>query len=101
MLEQPAIHTGGIGEAIAMGEYLRQCYPHDAIVSAVGEVVDDQGVRAYLPTFVEEASRIYRDHPDQRRSPMPTSAGALAISTPQRAISCRVNSPPVTWHGWR
>jgi aromatic-amino-acid transaminase len=65
MLEQPAIHTGGIGEAIAMGEYLRQCYPHDAIVSAVGEVVDDQGVRAYLPTFVEEAARIYREHPDQ------------------------------------
>ncbi|MGH8070296.1 MAG: pyridoxal phosphate-dependent aminotransferase [Candidatus Entotheonellia bacterium] len=65
MTEQPAIHTGGIGEAIAMGEYLRQRYPHDAIVSAVGEVVDDQGVRAYLPTFVEEVARIYREHPDQ------------------------------------
>jgi aromatic-amino-acid transaminase len=65
MAEQPAIHTGGIGEAIAMGEYLRQRYPHDAIVSAVGEVVDDEGVRAYLPTFVEEAARIYRDYPDQ------------------------------------
>jgi aromatic-amino-acid transaminase len=65
MLEQPAIQTGGIGEAIVMGEYLRQRYPHDAIVSAVGEVVDDQGVRAYLPTFVEEAARIYREHPDQ------------------------------------
>jgi aromatic-amino-acid transaminase len=65
MTEQPAIHTGGIGEAIAMGEYLRQRYPNDAIVSAVGEVVDDQGVRAYLPTFVGEAARIYRDHPDQ------------------------------------
>jgi aromatic-amino-acid transaminase len=65
MLEQPAMHTGGIGEAIAMGEYLRQRYPHDAIISAVGEVVDDRGVRAYLPTFVEEAARIYREHPDQ------------------------------------
>jgi aromatic-amino-acid transaminase len=65
MLEQPAIQTGGIGEAIAMGEYLRQRYPHDSIISAVGEVVDDQGVRAYLPTFVEEAARIYREHPDQ------------------------------------
>jgi aromatic-amino-acid transaminase len=65
MAEQPAIHTGGIGEAIAMGEYLRQRYPHDAIVSAVGEVVDDAGMRAYLPTFVGEASRIYRDYPDQ------------------------------------
>jgi aromatic-amino-acid transaminase len=65
MLEQPAIHTGGIGEAIAMGEYLRHRYPHDAIISAVGEVVDDQGVRAYLPTFVEEAARIYRELPDQ------------------------------------
>jgi aromatic-amino-acid transaminase len=65
MGEQPAIHTGGIGEAIALGEYLRQRYPHDAIVSAVGEVVGDEGVRAYLPTFVEEAVRIYRDHPDQ------------------------------------
>src|SRR5262245_32287291 len=65
MAEQPAIHTGGIGEAITMGEYLRQRYPDDAIVSAVGEVVDDQGVRAYLPTFVEEAARIYRDYPDQ------------------------------------
>jgi aromatic-amino-acid transaminase len=65
MLEQPAIQDGGIGEAIAMGEYLRQRYPHDAIISAVGEVVDDRGVRAYLPTFVEEAARIYREHPDQ------------------------------------
>jgi aromatic-amino-acid transaminase len=65
MAEQPVIHTGGIGEAIAMGEYLRQRYPNDAIVSAVGEVVDDRGVRAYLPTFVEEAARIYREHPDQ------------------------------------
>jgi aromatic-amino-acid transaminase len=65
MAEQPAIHTGGIGEAIVMGEYLRQQYPHNAIVSAVGEVVGDQGVRAYLPTFVEEAARIYRDYPDQ------------------------------------
>jgi aromatic-amino-acid transaminase len=61
----PAIHTGGIGEAIAMGEYLRQRYGDDAIVSAVGEVVDDRGVRAYLPTFTEEAARVYRDHPDQ------------------------------------
>jgi aromatic-amino-acid transaminase len=65
MAEQPVIHTGGIGEAIAMGEYLRQRYPNDAIVSAVGEVVDDHGVRAYLPTFVEESARIYRDFPDQ------------------------------------
>jgi aromatic-amino-acid transaminase len=65
MADRPTIHTGGIGEAIVMGEYLRQRYPHDAIVSAVGEVVDDQGVRAYLPTFVEEAARIYRDYPDQ------------------------------------
>jgi aromatic-amino-acid transaminase len=65
MVEQPAIHTGGIGEAIVMGEYLRQRDPNDAIVSAVGEVVDDQGVRAYLPTFVEEAARMYREHPDQ------------------------------------
>jgi aromatic-amino-acid transaminase len=65
MAEEPAIHTGGIGDAIVMGEYLRQRYPNDAIVSAVGEVVDDQGVRAYLPTFVEEAARIYRDSPDQ------------------------------------
>ena len=64
-MDAPSIHTGGIGEAITMGEYLRQRYPHDAIVSAVGEVVDDQGVRAYLPTFVEEAARIYREHPDQ------------------------------------
>jgi aromatic-amino-acid transaminase len=64
-MDAPAIHTGDIGEAIAMGEYLRQRYPDDVIVSAVGEVVDDQGVRAYLPTFVEEAARIYRDHPDQ------------------------------------
>jgi aromatic-amino-acid transaminase len=65
MTEQPVIHTGGIGEAIAMGEYLRQRHPNDAIVSAVGEVVDDRGVRAYLPTFVEEAARIYREHPAQ------------------------------------
>jgi aromatic-amino-acid transaminase len=64
-VEAPAIYTGGIGEAIIMGEYLREYYPNDAIVSAVGEVVDDQGVRAYLPTFVEEAARIYREHPDQ------------------------------------
>ncbi|HSF32033.1 MAG TPA: pyridoxal phosphate-dependent aminotransferase [Candidatus Tectomicrobia bacterium] len=65
MVEQPIIHTGGIGEAIAMGEYLRQQHSNDAIVSAVGEVVDDRGVRAYLPTFVEEAARIYREYPDQ------------------------------------
>jgi aromatic-amino-acid transaminase len=64
-VDAPAIHTGGIGEAITMGEYLRQRYPNDAIVSAVGEVVDDHGVRAYLATFVQEAARIYRDHPDQ------------------------------------
>jgi aromatic-amino-acid transaminase len=64
-MDVPAIHTGGIGEAIAMGEYLRQRYPNDAIVSAVGEVVDDRGVRTYLPTFIEEAARIYRDYPDQ------------------------------------
>ena len=64
-MDAPSICTGGIGEAITMGEYLRQEYPHDAIVSAVGEVVDDQGVRAYLPTFVEEAARIYREQPDQ------------------------------------
>ncbi len=64
-MDAPAIHTGGIGEAITMGEYLRQWYPNDAIVSAVGEVVDDRGVRAYLPTFVEEAARIYREQPDQ------------------------------------
>jgi aromatic-amino-acid transaminase len=64
-MDVPAIHTGGIGEAIVMGEYLRQQYGDDAIVSAVGEVVDDQGVRAYLPTFVEEAARIYREQPDQ------------------------------------
>ncbi|MBI3325224.1 MAG: pyridoxal phosphate-dependent aminotransferase [Nitrospinae bacterium] len=65
MADTPVIHTGGITEAIAMGEYLRQRCPSEAIVSAVGEVVDDHGVRAYLPTFVEEAARIYRDHPDQ------------------------------------
>ncbi len=65
MADQPAIQTGGIGEAITMGEYLRQRYEDDAIVSAVGEVVDDQGVRAFLPTFVEEAARVYREHPDQ------------------------------------
>jgi aromatic-amino-acid transaminase len=64
-VDTPAIHTGGIGEAITMGEYLRERYPHEAIVSAVGEVVDDQGVRAYLPTFVEEAARVYRESPDQ------------------------------------
>jgi aromatic-amino-acid transaminase len=64
-VDTPAIHTGGIGEAITMGEYLRERYPYDAIVSAVGEVVDDQGVRAYLPTFVEEAARVYRESPDQ------------------------------------
>jgi len=64
-VDAPAIHTGGIGEAIAMGEYLRQRYADDAIVSAVGEVVDDHGVRAYLPTFVEEAARVYREQPDQ------------------------------------
>jgi aromatic-amino-acid transaminase len=64
-VDTPAIHTGGIGEAITMGAYLRQRYPNDAIVSAVGEVVDDQGVRAYLPTFVEEAARVYRESPDQ------------------------------------
>jgi aromatic-amino-acid transaminase len=64
-VDTPAIHTGGIGEAITMGEYLRERYPNDAIVSAVGEVVDDRGVRAYLPTFVEEAARIYREQPDQ------------------------------------
>src|SRR5919108_2793930 len=64
-MDAPAIHTGGIGEAIEMGDYLRQRYPNDAIVSAVGEVVDDQGVRAYLPTFVGEAARVYREHPDQ------------------------------------
>ena len=60
MAERPVIHTGGIGEAIAVGEYLRQRYPDEAIVSAVGEVVDDQGIRAYLPTFVEEAARVHR-----------------------------------------
>ena len=65
MAEQPVIRSGDIGEAITMGEYLRQRYPHDAIVSAVGEVVDDRGMRAYLPSFVEEAARIYRDYPDQ------------------------------------
>jgi len=65
MADEPAIQTGGIGEAITMGEYLRQRYPDDAIVSAVGEVVDDQGVRVFLPTFVEEAARVYREHPDQ------------------------------------
>jgi aromatic-amino-acid transaminase len=64
-VDAPAIHTGGIGEAIEMGEYLRQRYGNEVIVSAVGEVVDDQGVRAYLRTFVEEAARIYREHPDQ------------------------------------
>ena len=64
-MDAPALHSGGIGEAIVMGEYLRQQYGNDAIVSAVGEVVDDQGVRAYLPTFVEEAARIYREQPDQ------------------------------------
>jgi aromatic-amino-acid transaminase len=64
-VDAPAIHTGDIGEAITMGEYLRERYPNDTIVSAVGEVVDDHGVRAYLPTFVQEAARIYRDHPDQ------------------------------------
>jgi aromatic-amino-acid transaminase len=64
-MDAPAIQTGGIGEAIEMGAYLRQQYPNEAIVSAVGEVVDDRGVRAYLPTFVEEAARIYREHPDQ------------------------------------
>jgi aromatic-amino-acid transaminase len=64
-MDAPALHDGGIGEAIVMGEYLRQRYGHDAIVSAVGEVVDDQGVRAYLPTFVAEAARIYRECPDQ------------------------------------
>jgi aromatic-amino-acid transaminase len=65
MADRPAIQTGGIGDACAMGEYLRQHHPNEAIVSAVGEVVDDHGVRAYLPTFVEEAARIYREHPDQ------------------------------------
>jgi aromatic-amino-acid transaminase len=64
-MNAPAIRTGGIGDAIEMGEYLRQRYPDDAIVSAVGEVVDDWGVRAYLPSFVAEASRIYREQPDQ------------------------------------
>src|SRR5262245_55078347 len=64
-MDAPEIRTGGIGEAIDMGDYLRQHYPDDAIVSAVGEVVDDRGVRAYLPTFVAEASRIYREQPDQ------------------------------------
>ena len=64
-MDAPAIHTGGIGDAIMMGEYLRQRYGNEAIVSAVGEVVDDQGVRAYLPTFVQEAARIYREQPDQ------------------------------------
>jgi len=64
-MDAPAIQTGGIGDAIDMGEYLRQRYPDDAIVSAVGEVVDDRGVRAYLPTFVQEAARIYREEPDQ------------------------------------
>jgi aspartate/tyrosine/aromatic aminotransferase len=64
-MDAPSIQTGGIGDAIDMGEYLRHQYPQDAIVSAVGEVVDDQGVRAYLPTFVEEAARIYREQPDQ------------------------------------
>jgi aromatic-amino-acid transaminase len=63
--DEPSIHTGGIGEAMIMGEYLRQRYPDETIVSAVGEVVDDHGVRAYLPTFVEEAARVYREHPDQ------------------------------------
>jgi aromatic-amino-acid transaminase len=64
-MDAPEIRTGGIGEAIEIGEYLRQRHPDDAIVSAVGEVVDDRGVRAYLPTFVAEASRIYREQPDQ------------------------------------
>lgn len=64
-MDAPTIQTGGIGEAITMGEYLRQRYPDEAIVSAVGEVVDNQGVRSYLPTFVEEAARVYREQPDQ------------------------------------
>jgi len=64
-MNAPSIQTGGIGDAIDMGEYLRQRYPDDAIVSAVGEVVDDRGVRAYLPSFVAEAARIYREEPDQ------------------------------------
>jgi aromatic-amino-acid transaminase len=64
-MHAPSIQTGGIGDAIDMGEYLRQRYPDDAIVSAVGEVVDDRGVRAYLPSFVAEAARIYREEPDQ------------------------------------
>jgi hypothetical protein len=91
MADQPAIHTGGIGEAIAMGEYLRQRYPDDAIVSAVGEVVDDQGVRAYLPTFVEEAARIYREHPDQAiaYADIGGRAGDVLIWTPAR----RAESP--------
>lgn len=83
MADRPTLQTGGIGEACMMGEYLRQYYPGEAIVSAVGEVVDDQGVRAYLPTFVGEAARIYRDHPDQAiaYAEIGGRAGYLDVST--------------------
>ena len=83
MADRPAIQTGGIGDACAVGEYLREHYPDEAIVSAVGEVVDDRGVRAYLPTFVEEAARIYRDHPDQAvaYADIGGRAGYLDVST--------------------
>ncbi len=83
MAEKPSIQTGGISEACAMGEYLRQQYPREAIVSAVGEVVDDRGVRAYLSTFVEEAARIYREQPDEAiaYSDIGGRPGYLEIST--------------------
>lgn len=83
MADTPVIQTGGIGEAIAMGEYLREHYPTEAIVSAVGEVVGDTGTRAYLPTFVEEAARIYRESPDQAiaYADIGGRAGYLEVST--------------------
>jgi aromatic-amino-acid transaminase len=61
----PEIATGSIGEAGVVGQYLKQRYPQEAIVSSIGEAVDDQGVRCYLPTFGQEAARVYQERPDE------------------------------------
>ncbi|RMF84258.1 MAG: pyridoxal phosphate-dependent aminotransferase, partial [Nitrospinota bacterium] len=64
-MEKPAIVTGGIGEAGMVGRYLQQLYPQEAIISAIGEAMDDHGTRCYLPTFVQETIRVYRERPDE------------------------------------
>lgn len=65
MESRPEITTGSIGEAGTVGRYLKHYYPQEAIISAVGEAVDDQGKRCYLPTYVREAARVYQERPDE------------------------------------